>query len=213
MCYVYQSAIQNIADASNGAEDTFTSRAIKEKFLADEWTMLEYHTGQLESRAWVLQERLLASATVYYGGREIRWICRTKEFRASDPKCPVDHPYAAENDRAIGQSMASMGGLTFTGNYGLRHIARFLAEDKMEHTAPENREISWSWRTLVVQYSKRELTFETDKLVALSGCAKLFGKAFGGAYLAGIWEHDIMNGLLWEAEEFAKRPSQYIAPS
>jgi hypothetical protein len=74
-------------------------------------------------------------------------------------------------------------------------------------------EIMWMWLQLVNIYSKRILTDENDRLAALSGCASLFERALGKPYLAGLWLSGIELGLLWEAVQPVKRPSQYLAPS
>lgn len=43
------------------------------------------------------------------------------------------------------------------------------------------------WREIVIQFTSRSLTYQTDTLPALSGLARVFEAASGDTYLAGIW--------------------------
>ncbi|KAH7091485.1 hypothetical protein FB567DRAFT_617115 [Paraphoma chrysanthemicola] len=46
-------------------------------------------------------------------------------------------------------------------------------------------------------YADRELTNPQDKLPAISGMAKILADSIGDAYFAGLWEGDLLRGLLW----------------
>jgi hypothetical protein len=40
-----------------------------------------------------------------------------------------------------------------------------------------------------------------DRLVAISGLAKMYGDVLGGdQYFAGLWRSDMLRGLLWHAQ-------------
>jgi hypothetical protein len=59
--------------------------------------------------------------------------------------------------------------------------------------------------------SPRDLTYESDKLPAISGYAHAVHKILGGHYLVGIWKQDLLIGLLWSASSTCnrlRRPSQ-----
>lgn len=53
-----------------------------------------------------------------------------------------------------------------------------------------------SWRTVVEEYSSRELTWTSDKHPALSGLTHLV-QPVGSQYAAGLWVNDFLRGLLW----------------
>jgi hypothetical protein len=53
------------------------------------------------------------------------------------------------------------------------------------------------WRDLVESYSDRELTFEKDKLPAISGLARFYAEHLKDHYLAGIWKSDLYISLFW----------------
>lgn len=59
-------------------------------------------------------------------------------------------------------------------------------------------EIFSSWAKLVEKYSHRDLTFQTDKLPAISGLAAVVSKALGREFHFAIWQHQAHHMLLWK---------------
>ena len=54
------------------------------------------------------------------------------------------------------------------------------------------------WQHVVEQYSRLNLSFETDIFPALSGVARFFQKCQGPSrYFAGLWEQSLLHDLLW----------------
>ncbi|KAJ4315884.1 hypothetical protein N0V84_008153 [Fusarium piperis] len=75
---------------------------------------------------------------------------------------------------------------------------------------------SKSWNQIVKEYSKRELTFGTDKLPALAGIAKAFSEGNDGLgqYACGMWEHQLEECFFWSlAEDPRLKPSDGSMPS
>jgi hypothetical protein len=79
-----------------------------------------------------------------------------------------------------------------------------------------------TWHKIVEDYTTRSLTFPRDKLVAISGIAKVIGTALDDKYHAGMWARDMPQALLWspyEEETLPTRPQkasyppEYRAPS
>ena len=54
------------------------------------------------------------------------------------------------------------------------------------------------WASILEEYTRLDLTFEKDRLPALSGIAKLIESFEPGRYIAGLWEKDLLYQLLWE---------------
>ncbi|PQE30556.1 heterokaryon incompatibility protein [Rutstroemia sp. NJR-2017a WRK4] len=82
------------------------------------------------------------------------------------------------------------------------------------------------WRSLMAYYSKRNITYEKDRLPAISGMAQHMQSKGAGEYLAGIWKRDIWESLLWLPRPmfpyyvndnlkstYRKRASPYRAPT
>lgn len=53
------------------------------------------------------------------------------------------------------------------------------------------------WREIVREYTKRNLTNIEDTLPALSGLAEQFARATGDQYVAGLWKGDLVRCLAW----------------
>ncbi|KFA76001.1 hypothetical protein S40288_10365 [Stachybotrys chartarum IBT 40288] len=79
------------------------------------------------------------------------------------------------------------------------------------------------WRKLVIQYSQSQLTYERDKLVAISGVAKMIQRLLSKTctsevgYHAGLWSPNLASQLLWEIppnpSPVPTQPQKYRAPS
>jgi hypothetical protein len=73
------------------------------------------------------------------------------------------------------------------------------------------------WLNLVGSYTRRSLTKETDRLVAVSALAKEVSPTMKGKYLAGLWGNIYLPfQLLWTVESETRRPRRtetYCAPS
>lgn len=52
------------------------------------------------------------------------------------------------------------------------------------------------WNSLVTSYTKGDLSFSADKLVAFSAIAETVGRS--SRYLAGLWESELPCNLLWK---------------
>ena len=71
------------------------------------------------------------------------------------------------------------------------------------------------WFRVLGDYTKKQMTFERDTLPALSGVADRMPSDLMGNYLAGLWEKELLYGLLWRStdEQKCRRHHTYIAPS
>lgn len=72
-----------------------------------------------------------------------------------------------------------------------------------------------AWHLVVTNYAKRLISFDTDRLPALSGLAKAFLASGDKTYLTGNWIAMLLEDLTWQNtnHEASAHPSTYIAPS
>lgn len=56
------------------------------------------------------------------------------------------------------------------------------------------------WQQTVERYSRRHLSFEADKLVALAGAAHQVSQVLDDTFLAGLWVNSLWRDLLWWSE-------------
>jgi hypothetical protein len=88
-------------------------------------------------------------------------------------------------------------------------------------TTPENaRQV---WLAVRGEYSRRALSFQGDKLLAISAVAEELGRMYKSRYLAGMWERDLAMDLQWSCPRDQNmsdgvprrrlRAKEYVAPS
>lgn len=78
-----------------------------------------------------------------------------------------------------------------------------------------------AWHTLVSEYVRRHLTFESDRLPAISGAAAKFHSFTHSDYVAGLWVNNMPLDLCWRIDyinrDLGSEPkfhlSQYLAPT
>ena len=164
-----------------------------------------YEFAKLNTRAWVMQERLLSPRTLGFAKAQLFWECRcnrsSEEFRFGYPselfeRRQRDFPQPGIQDKLKTDSLS-------------HHM-----DGRFKDT--HNRRLSLAWHNLVMDYSRKEITYEQDKLPAISGLASLFAQQLGTAYLAGLWRSTILSDLLWRADpgdSTLNLPLEYRAPS
>ncbi|KAF2792568.1 hypothetical protein K505DRAFT_221470, partial [Melanomma pulvis-pyrius CBS 109.77] len=151
----------------------------------------------LTRRAWVVQELLLPPRVLYLNGRQLFWECY--ELAA----CETYPDGTPPNYRPRGVTKEAKWQAFISG--------RIQLDTTEEHS------VSYLWAGIVAMYSKCELTYGTDKLVALSGVAKLMEQALDDEYCAGLWKSHLITELSWTGPSgimnLPLRPSPYRAPS
>ncbi|TVY82614.1 hypothetical protein LSUE1_G001372 [Lachnellula suecica] len=135
------------------------------------WRWSAFGNNILNSRAWTFQERLLARRTLCFGADEISWECRTVGLSETFPQSVQD---ALQ---------------TLPGTVSVAKRTPFAGE-----VTPD---LTLEWFEIVTGYSAGNLTFAKDKLVAISGVARLFAERFGRTYVAGMWKEDLLPQLTW----------------
>jgi len=165
----------------------------------------EYHNNPLSKRGWCLQERLLAQRTVHFTHTSIVWECN----ECTEPEASLSSlaRFALKplEDIKTKQMMVSPS-------------VRTYSPDKQDITSVQK--LWHDWKIIVSLYAATQLTYQKDKLVAISGVARRFEQLHskcGGDYLAGLWQADLISGLLWstydETLEKAVRHKSNTAPS
>jgi hypothetical protein len=164
----------------------------------DLWrTEVEY--SALCSRAWVLQERVLAPKTIHFGERQVFFECMQSQACEMFPD-------------QIPTLLQQYG--TFKNSIS---IATHNLPSPFKDLEPSTQwtEYKHMWERIVNAYSKCDLTFGSDKLVAISGLARRFKACVQAEYVGGMWLTHFLEQLLWETEgpKEIRRPDKYQAPS
>ncbi|OGM46136.1 hypothetical protein ABOM_004891 [Aspergillus bombycis] len=151
---------------------------------------LELNEEPLSRRAWAFQERLFSRRSLLFASDKVYFVCAT-HIISEDGIELTDRPEAG-----------------YTNEYPYRLIANQSKCGPVPHEITRAR-----WYRLVALYSRRCLTFPSDKLPAISGIAREYGKVLGSAYVAGLWGNSLVEGLTWQPLGRCRAVHEYRAPS
>ncbi|KAL2072844.1 hypothetical protein VTL71DRAFT_12187 [Oculimacula yallundae] len=186
-------------------------------------------SNYLQSRAWCFQEAQLSRRRLVFDREQTSFICLQQglqeqwaPLRESPPTdCFGFVTSESWVDRRKKTRQQSQGLLTQDKNHLLYQSLSLLSQypSFLRKTA-----MLRTWYDMITDYSGRDLTFVSDKLVAIAGVAELVGQALQDEYRAGIWVFSLPKSLLWSPhfKSFSSmddtygsclRPSTYIAPS
>lgn len=154
-------------------------------------------SGPLETRAWTLQENLLAARTLDYEDDHTTWRCSTMNN-------------VTDGWLSITEFLQRLGFASVPEV--LRPHSVVKATDETEHR-DERQELFRQWRRLVDYYAQLQLSFTSDKLPGISAIARRIGSALGDEYIAGIWKSRLPRDLLWDVRDRNPRPETFRAPS
>ncbi|KAI0551728.1 heterokaryon incompatibility protein-domain-containing protein [Xylaria curta] len=132
-------------------------------------------------RAWTLQEMLLSPRVLVFDSHQLMLKCHKQCFD------PVDSTtYLSYEDYDCPDLPAEIFSELSDFNAG------GTASNKLTS-------LSIVWTSIVQEYSRRNLSFFTDRLPALAGIASELSAIYGERYLAGFWETSIIRHLGWKS--------------
>lgn len=144
----------------------------------------------LDTRAWILQERILSRRVLYIGTYGMHLECFT-HVRNEACHYPIIPPQRS-----------------------------WRVLKKKFDAIKTTRGLSDYWQDILHTYSRLDLTHPSDKLPALSGLAANFQELMGFTYLAGLWKEELPRGLAWyKPANLVRRHTlrvpghPYVAPS
>ena len=148
----------------------------------------------LLKRAWCFQGHILSPRVIQFGLYEAVFEC------SAGLKCPCGQ---------VRPNGSPKSGLA-------KFLQQYQGTRSMDPGELQSVHSAW-YDTIVREYAARLLKYSSDRLVALSGVARVFHSAYQSTYLAGLWERDLLSGLCWylrpSGGELKRRPNEYIAPT
>jgi hypothetical protein len=145
----------------------------------------------LLSRTWVMQERILATRVLHFCEEELVWECH------EGVRCECMYLDFHQTGTRFG-----------TDQWSHKFFKPRWSECILDITPST---IYDTWHMVVETASRLSISYESDKLPALSGIAKKMQQKGAGVYLAGLWSANLAADLLWTAS--AGRPKVWRAPS
>ncbi|KAK3691911.1 MAP kinase kinase (MEK) [Vermiconidia calcicola] len=122
----------------------------------------------VETRAWTLQERVLAPAVIHFASQQLFWEYCAGFASESSPR--VERVPIGENNSYYGVSVHDM-------KVSVRNQAIAADYDRAN-----------LWYQLVEEYTKRDLTRPSDRLPAIDGLSESFARYLAeDTHLSGLW--------------------------
>lgn len=197
-----------------------------------DWRHKQYSI--LDTRSWVLQERVLSPRTLFFGEHQLTFCCITMRASESIPEgsdrtganVQASFEEFQRKIRTFNAALQDGRPIDVTSNGAARTGTRTDMQtgemvtsmepefnDKRQEQPKHLLELRSNWYELLVEYNKRSITQKSDVFPALSGLAQRFHKILGETYFAGIWSGDLIGGLLWSVDMNSQKGESYRAPS
>ncbi|EFX01376.1 tol-like protein [Grosmannia clavigera kw1407] len=153
-------------------------------------------TDPIYTRAWTMQEQLLATRIIAYNHNHTRWGCWSAHT-------PTDGWIQAGGGDDFVQAWEPA-------------VFRAPSLSSGPPVRPDVETVRYGWRRLVMQYTSRSLSFPGDKLPAIAAAAVRVGEALRqDDYVAGLWKSSLIHDLFWKTVQTTRqvRPREFRAPS
>lgn len=173
--------------------------------VQDNWdTGINGAGSALSTRAWVLQESMLAPRTLHYGSQQMFWECKTFSHAEGDLTPILQRSRDREWSWSRNKRFLS----------DLEPTTRPFRGSKNGVAAVKNV-LYMRWNAILENYTGRRMTNPSDVFPALAGLASEFNRRLNDQYVAGLWKADLHRGLLWriEEQETCRAATPYRAPS
>ncbi|KAI0897230.1 HET-domain-containing protein [Annulohypoxylon nitens] len=161
-----------------------------------------FNKEPLLKRGWVVQERVLSKRVLYFGSEQVFWECY-------ETACCETHRDTLEYPENTSIIEVPYIWKALTGSKRRSYIQKSDIQRLFE-----------DWYHLLRIYTICDLTYPKDKLVAVSGIVKYMRQHLtrlgceSPKYLAGIWQQELPQALLWfPTRNNDRRSKLYRAPS
>jgi hypothetical protein len=172
----------------------------------EQWTSML--RGPLSTRGWAFQEHQLSPRIIHFTKARILWECRVCIACEDSPSQCYRALVGSVNLWKDPQSQYATWRL-FDGKherYDKNMEGGLESPGSTTYRNGGRNDMHTRWLRAVELYSSRNLTYETDKLPAISGLATATIAVLGeDDYLAGLWKNDLIRGLLWTAASSGTR--------
>jgi hypothetical protein len=145
----------------------------------------------LDTRAWALQEYLLSPRLLIFGAGGPVWQCQTQKLQPIIPSNKLFNTDLQRLPDAIFQTPTE------------RQKSRSPRQRPTWH-ASERQKQHLTWKSIVENYSTRQISVPSDRLPAIAGVADELSCIWDDCYHFGMWRENLYQQLAW----FAEMPQQ-----
>lgn len=179
--------VYKFGSENGGTEDD--AENIGEVFITQDselgYNIKDFDEENINTRAWTLQEVWLSPRLISFGSGLPQWICLKHERTYGVDE--ITPRYSWDKEHQVRRQI-------FTEANDNAIVVRD------EQNQPGSTDYLQQWTILFINYSRRNLTKKTDKMAAIAGIAKEFGKLLNDEYIAGLWKNSLPESLLWHHE-------------
>ncbi|KAL1879214.1 hypothetical protein Daus18300_001793 [Diaporthe australafricana] len=159
--------------------------------------VLRADKSHLDYRGWVLQERIFPRRTLFFDPYWISFEC--SQMSASE-SCPEGMDLTASSnpvtvETVMGTQLDRDCSLTIIG--GIIRSVDSMSLTNGAQRAAIRRQMLTLWYRILNEYSLRQLSFESDRLDAISGLAERLSRITGDEYIGGMWKSNLLECLQW----------------
>jgi hypothetical protein len=175
-------------------------------FIVTNRGYVENEPDYLQDRAWCFQEEIISTRKLYIFANQINWICLETTWSEGY------HGLDDLPDSSWSEEFHSLDDWLDSDPRSLQRLYNSVMSTSI--AKPELGRMISVWNEVVQQYTARELTKPSDKLVALSGIANAFNQGRTDQYLAGIFREHLPCALLWQRskKKWNKTHTEYLGP-
>jgi hypothetical protein len=151
----------------------------------------------LLQRGWVVQERILAPRTIYYGPALVHWEC--VQCTASEAAPELEDRWAPGAHVPDHMRQLSKGDplQVLILEFGLSGPKANFA--KLQFLCKSRAYASWKtlWWNIIEEYTSCTLSHKSDRWPAIAGLARLVEQQSGKTLTHGLWRDHLLEELLW----------------
>jgi hypothetical protein len=133
----------------------------------------------LDKRGWTLQEYMLSSRMLIFSDYQLLWQCQEIELQS-----------VTGND----------AGVEYQQHLESLPWAAFDDEGEPSYGTHESEKL-YLWKTIIMQYTGRNLKLATDRLKAVTGITTELQKVWRDSHIYGHWERWFIELLAWNIPE------------
>jgi len=134
--------------------------------------------SSLDKRGWCLQERALSARTLSYSKDGLFWECVTTDASELIPDGVEQAHHTSDHEY-------------------MRDLRKEAIAIPRAERSGERPDMHHAWHLLVQDYSRRNLTKDSDKLMALEGLVRSLSGSKNDVCAAGVWQKHLHSDLLW----------------
>ena len=142
--------------------------------------------GAVDKRAWCFQESILSRRMIIFGEEQLSFKCQVFEQFEDGSAREIK---GAQNTRYI------------TSEFSFLQSGIGVEEGKLR--------VLRRWYEMLSRYQERLMFDPFDLFAALSGIAQIVQRVLECRYLAGLWEDDMIKGLLWRSALLLSGPKSH----